>query len=165
LSKIQLRMAGLVSLLLITAFGCGGSDKVKVYPVSGTVTFDGEPMKGGGSIAFVPTGKDAGKAPGGEIDENGNYVLNTYVEGDGAMAGSFRVVISQVTSEEPESTPDGTPPPKQSAGLAQRYFIPAVYSDFANSPLKATVEESANEINFDLKRIAGDGGKPQQRGA
>lgn len=164
LSKIQLSTAGLVSLLLITAFGCG-SDKVSVYPVSGTITLDGEPMKGGGSIAFVPTGKDAGKAPGGEIDEEGNYVLNTYASRDGSMAGSFRVVISQVIAEEPEATPDGSPPPVQKAALSPKYFIPAIYSDVKNTPLKATVETSENEINFDLKRSAGEAAQPQQRGA
>jgi hypothetical protein len=158
-------MAGLASVLLFTTLGCGSSDRVQVYPVTGTITLDGEPMKGGGSIAFIPTGKDPGKAPGGEIDESGNYVLSTYAEGDGSMAGSFRVVISQVTAEEPLPTPDGTPPPPPAVGLSQKYFIPGIYSDTANTPLKATVEESGNEINFELKRSAGEAAQPRQWGA
>lgn len=162
----QLRTAGLVSFLLLATLGCGGSDRVRVYPVSGTVTLDGQPMKGGGSIAFFPTGKQVGKTPGGEIDDSGNYVLNTYGEADGAMAGPFRVVISQVTANEPEPTPDGTPPPQQSNALPAKDFIPLIYSDAQNSPLTATVDESPNEINFDLKRSAGTTAPAQQqRGA
>lgn len=128
-----------------------------VYPVSGTVTFEGEPMRGSGSIAFIPTGDQPGKAPGGEIDDEGNYILNTYVPGDGAIAGEFRVVINQVTVDEPEAAPDGAAVPVAQKALPEKYFIPAIYSDFKQSPLKATVERKKNQIHFDLKRQASNG--------
>lgn len=114
-------------------------------------------MVGGGSIAFVPIGTSAeskGKAPGGQIDDSGNYVLSTYTEGDGSIAGEFRVIITQETAEEMESTPDGTAPPTQSQqAVPEKLMIPVIYSDFTNSPLKATVEAKGQEINFDLKRV------------
>jgi hypothetical protein len=144
-----------LSLVLLVAAGCGsGSDRVAVYPVSGTITFDGAPMVGGGSIAFIPTGNQKGKAPGGEIDDEGNYVLNTYAEGDGALLGGFRVVITQAVAEEPEPTPDGVAPPESKQALPEKYVIPVIYSDFIKSPLAATVEAKKNEINFDLTRRA-----------
>ncbi|MDB5392098.1 MAG: hypothetical protein JWM11_7744 [Planctomycetaceae bacterium] len=123
-----------------------------VYPVSGNITFEGEPMAGGGSITFIPTGNQPGKAPGGEIDDTGHYVLSTYGQGDGAIAGGFRVVITQATSEEPEATPDGVAPKQSNNALPEKLFIPAIYSDANKSPLNATVETKSNEINFQLKR-------------
>ncbi|MCI0701817.1 MAG: hypothetical protein L0241_12105 [Planctomycetia bacterium] len=144
-----------VALIAFCALvGCGGST---VYPVKGTITFEGKPMKGGGSISFVPTGKQVGKTAGGEIKEDGTYELMTNKPGDGSMTGEFRVVITQVTEQEPENTGDdgkGVPsksPP--SLPLADR--IPAIYSDTYQSPLTAKVEAKANVLDFDLKRNAG----------
>lgn len=135
---------------LCSIMGCG-DDRFAVYPVSGVVTYNGAPMMGGGSIAFVSMGDQKGKNAGGEIDELGNYTLYTNSPGDGSMAGEFRVVITQVVEEEPESTPDGTtpPPPRPPVPLEKR--IPAKYSDFQKSPLKAVVKKEKNELNFDLK--------------
>jgi hypothetical protein len=62
-------------------------------------------------------------------------------------------VIFQQTAKEPEPAPDGSPPPPAAASevpAADR--IPLIYSNDRESPLKATVEKKANEINFDLKR-------------
>ena len=97
-------------LLLGLAVGCGPADQVKVYPVKGTVKFQGQPMKGGGSIAFYPTGGQVGATPGGEIKEDGTYELMTYKPGDGSMPGDYRVVITQVTVKEPIASPDGSAP-------------------------------------------------------
>jgi hypothetical protein len=164
----QFKASSLACLVIIAVVGCGSSnERMRVYKVSGTVNFEGEPMQGGGAITFVPTGTQQGKAPGGEIDDSGNYTLNTYVEGDGAVPGSYRVVIAQVTAEEPEATPDGTPPPVAQKALPEKFFIPTIYADFSKSPLKATVEDNENAIDFNLKR-AESGGVPQvpvQRGA
>jgi hypothetical protein len=140
-------------LLTVAALGCGSSGNVKVYPVKGKVNFEGQPMKGGGSIAFVPTSGQVGAAAGGEIKEDGTYELMTYNPGDGSMPGDFRVVITQVTVKEPEESEDGSAP-KSADGLTVPLEdqIPQVYGDNANSPLTAKVEERSNEINFDLKR-------------
>jgi len=132
--------------------GCSGSSQAKVYPVSGKVTFDGKPMEGGGSIAFVPTGAAAGKAPGGLIDPQGNYTLGTYAENDGSMPGDFRVVIRQVTVNEPTATPDGSAPIKAAPGLPREKHIPAIYSDFKNSPATAKVGAKPNQIDIDLRK-------------
>jgi len=138
--------------------GCSTSDRQRVYPVRGTITFEGKAMPGGGSIAFVPLKRQAGKAAGGEIRENGTYELTTYDPGDGSMEGEFRVVIMQEVAREPREAPrDGEKIPEGAlAGImvAEEDRIPAVYADVANSPLKAVVEPKANnEINFDIQRV------------
>jgi len=146
----------LLPIVLSVMCGCGG-ESFKIYPVSGSITFEGEPMAGGGSIAFIPIGESSdkrGKAPGGSIDDSGNYILSTNAENDGSMVGEYRVVIVQETVEEPEATPDGTAPAESTSALPEKLIIPAIYADFNASPLKATVEAKTNEINFELKRQA-----------
>lgn len=139
--------------------GCGGSDRQRVYPVRGTVTFEGKAMPGGGSISFVPLNRQAGKTAGGEIRENGTYELTTYNPGDGSMAGEFRVVIMQAVTMEPKEAPrDGEKMPEGGlTGLtvAEEDQIPMIYADVAKSPLKATVGPKANNvIDIDIKRLA-----------
>lgn len=141
--------------LLLAVAGCGSSSKVPpVYAVSGLVTFDGKPLAGGGSIAFIPLKGQPGKTAGGTIDKEGRYTLSTHGDGDGSMAGEFRVVITQEVAQEPESVPDGsglTPKPVETVPPADR--IGKIYSDYDKSPLTANVEEkSLNEIDFAIPR-------------
>ena len=154
ISAMQLVFRWCLVLTLVTAAaGCGSSGNNKVYPVKGTVKFEGQPMKGGGSISFRPTGGQVGAAPGGEIKEDGTYELMTYEPGDGSMPGEFRVVITQVTVKEPEASPDGSAPkPVDGPNVAPQDQIPFVYSDPTESPLTAKVEEKSNAIDFDLTR-------------
>jgi hypothetical protein len=143
---------GVCAAALISS-GCGDSDDVAVYPVRGKVTFEGKPLPGGGTIAFVPLEDQAGKTAGGEITEDGTYELTTYGPGDGSMAGEFRVIITQVVEREPPPSEDGEPPPKPTAAVPLADRIPEIYSHYENSPLRATVEaKSLNEIDFPLQR-------------
>jgi len=126
-------------------------------------------MPGGGSIAFIPIDDtQVGKTAGGEIAENGTYVLTTYAFGDGSMEGYFRVVISQaVTIERREAIPDGQKAPKDGTTgvmVDPENCIPAIYSDFGKSPLRATVEPRSNELNFDLQRTLEPAAGPVPRG-
>jgi hypothetical protein len=141
-------------IALIWLAGCGSSGDLPVYPVKGTITFEGQPMKGGGSISFVPTGGQAGAQAGGEIKEDGTYELTTYEPGDGSIPGDFRVVITQVTVKEPTPSPDGSAPiAADGPNVAPADQIPQIYGSFDDSPLTAKVEEKPSEaMNFDLKR-------------
>src|SRR5262245_44643412 len=103
----------LFSIMVALFVGCGSGGNVKVYPVKGLVTYQGKPMVGGGSISFVPQSNQKGMAAGGTVKPDGTYVMGTYGEADGSMAGDFRVVITQSTVTEPERTPDGVAPPKE----------------------------------------------------
>lgn len=140
-----------VALFVMLSAGC--ESNYPVYPVSGRINFEGKPIVGGGSIALVPLTSREGMTAGGEIAADGSYKLSTYTPRDGSMPGEFRVLISQVTAQEPENTGDGAPPPKAISTVNPLDRIPNVYADPQNSPLTATVEaKSSNEINFDLKR-------------
>jgi hypothetical protein len=153
------------ALLALGAAGCGGGN-ASVYPVKGQITFEGKPMRGGGTIAFIPLSKQDGKAPGGEIAEDGTYVLSTYTSGDGSMTGEFRVVITQVVEQEPGASEDGQKVSKTTFAVPPADRIPAIYADPNNSPLTAKVEaKNPNELNFELKRQAGGEPPPSNRGA
>lgn len=153
-ASFYLAFAAMLPLLVTT--GCGNSDRMPVYPVRGTIRLEGKAFPGGGSIAFLPMERQRGKTAGGEIREDGTYVLTTYSPGDGSMAGYFRVVITQATSIEPrEAIPDGQKLPEggmPSIIVSSDNLIPVGYSDAGQSPLRATVEPRSNEINFDLQR-------------
>jgi len=143
-------MRQLLALTCLFLIGCGSG----LYRVTGKITFDGKPMVGGGAISFIPLGDKPGKAPGGEIAEDGTYTLMTDKPGDGSMLGEFRVAVTQTTVSEGKRTNDG-----ERAGLGgvqtvpPDLRIPSIYADHYKSPLRATVEaKNPNELNFELKK-------------
>jgi len=81
---------GIVALL---ACGCGGQ---RIAPVKGRVTFNGHPVKDA-AITFSPTGepelKETGKPGTGFTDENGDFVLSTFKNFDGAIVGKHSVHV------------------------------------------------------------------------
>jgi hypothetical protein len=143
----------ILAIVVLAAAGCSPSGQVKTYPVKGRVTFEGKPMQGGGAISLIPTTDQRGKTAAGTIKPDGSYLLGTYHEADGSMAGEFRVIIFQETVKEVAPAADGTAPSAAaSSTVAPADRIPVVYASDRQSPLTATIEPKANEINFDLKR-------------
>ncbi|PQO42817.1 hypothetical protein C5Y97_01295 [Blastopirellula marina] len=145
--------------LAIASFvGCAGSDQEKAYPTSGVVHFNGKPMKGGGAISFVPVSSQQGKAAGGEIRDDGTFVMTTYEDGDGSIPGEFRVLVMQSTSKEPEmvASDEGSEPVMSSGPIdtvAKGERIPFIYADPAKSPITVEVKaQDKNELTIDLKR-------------
>jgi hypothetical protein len=73
--------------------GCGGP---KMAPVKGRVVFNGQPVKEA-AVTFSPTGAgnqlDAGKPGTGFTDEDGNFVLSTFKNYDGAIVGTHSVNV------------------------------------------------------------------------
>lgn len=80
------------ALAAIALVGCGEAkpERVKVFPVKGTVTFKGEQMPGA-LVAFHP------KTPLGEgvpnprasVAKDGTFTVSTYDGNDGAPAGEY----------------------------------------------------------------------------
>ncbi len=147
-----------MATLLVVSVGCGESDNVEVFPTRGTVNFDGKPMSGGGAISFVPLASQNGKTAGGIINPDGTFVMTTYVDGDGAMVGTFRVIINQSTSQEPDFGGDSDAPgAAQSVKAVQtvtaRDIIPTIYADPVTSPVEVKIEaKEQNELTIDLSR-------------
>ena len=76
--------------------GCGGSGgSLDTVPISGIVTLDGTPVEGA-NVVFAPT-SGVGSAASGVTDRSGRYQLTTRDPSDGALPGSYLVMISKST--------------------------------------------------------------------
>jgi hypothetical protein len=151
--------------VLLYAMGCSGDDGLgKRYAVSGKVTHNGQPVAKG-VISFIPE-KGDGHGAQGQI-ENGSYTLGTLSPGDGAFPGSYKVVVNtrdaDASKAKEAAVAEGkkhgveggySQVPQEIAAKLRREAkstTPTKYEDPAGSGLTATVAESSNTINFDLK--------------
>ncbi len=141
-------LAGLVTCVAIA--GCGEQALEGVVPVSGTVTYQGQPVEGA-NVIFTPVAE--GRAASGVTDSRGRYTLTTLQPGDGAEPGSYRVMIQKteteggLTEEEAQAyfEQHGTPPPTGET----RHLLPAKYARPDTSELTAEVREGENNV-FDF---------------
>jgi hypothetical protein len=144
----------LMASALCALVGCG-ADGIGVKPVTGRVTYKGEPLQGA-LIMFRPKSGGARVASGYTRDD-GTFVLATSgADRGGAMAGDYDVLISkvveidakgmQVDNSKQEYNPAAPPQEK----TRQKSLIPEKYNA-PNSPLlSATVGEGRNDFTFDL---------------
>ena len=144
----------LCALLLIAAAGCGPDDGLpKRLPVSGRVTYNGEPLANG-TITFVPE-DPTGRGAFGTI-EDGDYRLTTQDQDDGAIPGKYKVAIA--STEQPDLSEAAA---QAGAGVMDqgmvaeadqqaKSLIPERYADAAQSGLTAEVERGSTSFDFEL---------------
>lgn len=126
---IRTSLAALTCLLLF----CGCSDDAeKTYPVTGTVTLDGQPLPEG-NIQFVPLDGKHGAEPG--VIKDGKFELS-------AIQGQKRVEISAAKIIPGSSLRGAGGEPVPEEYLPQRYN--------ASSELTADVKPQENVIDFPL---------------
>src|SRR4051794_35506157 len=88
-------MAMIVGLRLRPAIGCGPDDGIgRRYPVSGTVTYKGQPVPLG-TVTFTPESTE-GRPAAGDIEADGSYTATTATTGDGMLPGKYKVSINAV---------------------------------------------------------------------
>ena len=128
---------GFVFLLGLT--GCGDG-KLKVYPVSGQILYNGEPLRGV-DVAFHPTDpkNNTGYPPHATTDENGKFTLTTYLKDDGAPAGEFQVAIAFAVEKV-----GGDEGSDQSVRLA--FQVPEKYQRKETSGITATIKPESNTL-------------------
>lgn len=143
-----------IALVALTLGGCSkNSGRPKVYPVSGTVKFKGEPVANA-NIVFLPEGSSP-RNPAGTTDAQGNFKLTSYDTNDGAVAGDYIVIIV------PGASTDGKKPEERTAQdlinlgpggkIEGQAIFPPKYSDKKTSGLqRSVVAGDANNFNFDL---------------
>jgi hypothetical protein len=143
--------------------GCGGDGLGTRYPVSGKVTYKGQPVQKG-VISFVPEDKE-GRGATGQI-ENGSYSLTTQTPGDGAFPGKYTVTVDtkEVDPAAQKAALEKFAQKKKIDGLMEvpqevqgqlyanaKTSTPLKYMAPQSSDLKATVETHASTLDFDLK--------------
>ena len=134
-----------LALALLAAAGCSGP--ATPHPVQGTVVFeDGQPAKelAGYAISFTPAAGGGLPSSYGDIDQDATFVLSCKKDGDGAVAGKHRVVISP-------------PDPFEGGGGDRRLHPPPMKAvmDPATAEQEVTVEPKSNNITLKVKRAAG----------
>jgi hypothetical protein len=138
------RWSALVCLCAAGLTGCGASTP-DVYPVSGSVTLDGQPLEGC-TILFRPA---QGSLATGVINGDGRFQLTTPGLGAGAVAGLHAVALAppdkkfDVSSDELEFLPNP-------ADAARQHNVPAKYLSFDTSGLTADVNADQGELQFAL---------------
>lgn len=89
-------MRRVVALAVVIGFvgGCGGPERVPVYPVSGRVTVNGKPPAGWVAALHLepaPSGEYPHPLPRAKVEADGRFRFRTYDAGDGAPAGTYRI--------------------------------------------------------------------------
>lgn len=141
-------------LCLSLLAGCGDGRPERV-PVTGRVTYQGEPVTNG-TIYFWP---DDGPQARGNIAPDGSYRLRTFEKSDGAVLGRHTVTIEakEVTAAgpEPQSMEEefelfSDPNTEALPAPRVRWLVPERYADRSTSGLTAEVTPDENTIDFDL---------------
>jgi hypothetical protein len=157
----------LAACALVAMTSCSTDDGFgKRYSVSGTVTYNGNPLEKG-QISFVPDDAKGIGATG--VIENGSYTLSTGGNNDGARTGKYKVTITAKEDTSAKAKADfakakaanpkqaGTENldyiPKQFVTKAEaqaKNLIPAGYGDVRTTTLTVEVKEQSNSIDFKL---------------
>ena len=125
----------ILAVLPVLMCGCGGSDGPEFVPVSGKVTFDGEPVTEG-TIMFLNTAtQDSRQA---DLAEGGRYELEV-------TKGTHQVAIEPIVIE---YGGDGNSPPTYDYKKVKN--IPNKYRSGATSGFDTTVDGEA-VFDFDMK--------------
>ena len=118
---------------LLVAFGCNRGPQIR--PVSGRVTFQGEPLALGG-ITFEPVN---GRSAFGRVREGEIVDVTTFEPGDGVLVGTARVGIQSTTNL---GKPVGPHTP----------LIPPAYFDPNTSNIVVEISaDKANELLIELR--------------
>jgi hypothetical protein len=120
------------ALVAAASAGCSSGDQIKLVPVEGVVTLDGEPL----ADAFVIFQSDRGRPSVGTTGSDGRYRLQYTKETPGALPGRHQVTIS--THIDPDSDTDDA---ERQAGRRER--IPARYN--SQTTLEAVVDAKGSE--------------------
>lgn len=122
---------GLAVLGLSCLAGCGGSGDPPTVPISGTVTYKGEPIKAG-QVRFTPVDPKTTRPAEGKIQPDGSFTIETFKPGDGAMAGEYSISLIPLAD-------DPTMLAKDVSAAQKKGPFPEKYANPKTSGLKETV--------------------------
>lgn len=131
-------------LLLSCGGGCGpADDRVAVYPVSGQVRLNGQPLANA-LVVFHPQNPADTRTPvaQGRSDDSGKFQLTSYETHDGAAAGEFAVTVQafQLIKQGDSYTPGPN-------------ILPAKLAKPDSTDIRVTISPQPNELApIDLKK-------------
>ena len=130
------------ALLTLAIVGCSDGTPQTV-PVSGRVTFDGQPPPGPGTVYFLPQQAAEGfpsRPATGDFDQQGFYEAKTFDPGDGLMPGQYTMHVECWQ----------TPPNME--GKPVKSFVPGKYQSAQTSgfEVEITTDMRSKEVNLDV---------------
>ena len=135
-------------ILICGSIGCGGNPHPELRKVSGTVTFEDEPVAEA-TVAFYRD--KSSRLATGRTDERGRFQLSSYDANDGAVPGEHTVVVTKVeiADEEASLSMDeaAASRPKRSR---IRHLLPEEYASQETTPLQVVVPEDGTD-NLEIK--------------
>jgi hypothetical protein len=145
-------LAILSALALAGSHGCGGpEDNLPREPVSGKVSFEGQPVVKG-NIQFIPAGSQATQV--GAMIKDGSYSIE---RAEGPVPGTYKVTINAPDPTGQRVRPASSDTGAEAPGDGKRAFaipkdlIPRKYN--VDSTLAVEVKAgAANTFDFDLKK-------------
>ena len=157
----MIRMGIAAATAVVLLAGCSDGRPTRV-PVSGTVTFQGEPLASA-NVTFLSTQAD-GHSASGRTDDSGQFKLTTFSPDDGAIPGDYVVTIAMHDSRGAEidvgaadqdlgADYEAMMMGEASSGGAQAQpgGLPAKYANASESGLTETVTEGKkNVIDIEL---------------
>jgi hypothetical protein len=126
-----------VSLVLVTALGCGKADKnrVAVQPVQGTIQFRGQPAAGA-FVSLSPKNPIEGvPAPRATVGADGSFTVTTYDGNDGAPEGDYVLTVQWYRPIRQDNELVGGP-----------NVLPLKYASARTSDLVVTVAAGENHV-------------------
>ena len=129
--------------LILAAIGCGGPSLPNAVSVSGTVSYQDKPVAG--AQVVLNNTDEKGKPASGVTDAQGNFSVQTYVDGaqaKGAMPGSYKVTVTKIeqstlSSEEMMKAASGGNP------AGPKHLLPKKYSSLTTTSLTAEVKKGS----------------------
>jgi hypothetical protein len=116
--------------------GCGGSDRPKTIPISGSVTIDGQPPGEGGRLHFTAIETAPGypnRPASGSFTPEGSYRVMSWELDDGLVPGRYTVTLMP--------------------GDLSKTKIPSKYQQSTTSGLEVDVPVDADNIEYDVKVV------------
>lgn len=141
-SFVTIVLASLCLSFCLGLCGCGKKEvagRPKLFPVSGVVTFEGQPAAGA-VVMFAP--QDHQFAATAKTQADGTFRLRTFEEGDGAAEGNYKVVVYKVDVHLLE---DG--------GVREEHHFPKKYKSADSTPLTAVVSgDQKNDLTLQVAK-------------
>ena len=141
--------------VLAMCFGLAGCSKspFPVAKVSGTIKSESGKILSNGIITFTPMARNAeglsGKPAYGEI-ENGNFVMSTYGDADGAIIGKHQVTLTETWRPDEEYVEEGTQlPPRHGCEISPDFEQVEVVPGENKFQLIAVIRKRKNDDEDD----------------
>ena len=147
---MKMRAVALIMAVGLLPTGCEQrpSGRPVTVPVTGVVRCDGEAVAGA-TVSFQA--EAGGRSATGISDAEGRYQLSTFSRGDGAVPGSYKVIVLKYATPDASGGAEKYVPP-QGPEPPPKHLLPEKYAAAKTSGLEATVSNGPNTIDFDLAR-------------